>query len=138
VSHKTLKSPTPTDASRGGPTEVEQTVADVIDAIRTRGDAAAREYSLRFDNWAPESFLLDEADVKNVITQVRDQVLSDIEDVQANVRRFAEAQLASLSPIEVQTAPSGHARSATRAGRGGGSLCAGDAIRSPHRRTSRS
>jgi sulfopropanediol 3-dehydrogenase len=103
--HKTLKSPTPTDASRGGPTEVEQTVGDVIDAIRTRGDAAVREYSQRFDNWAPESFLLDEADVKNIISQVPDQVLSDIEDVQANVRRFAEAQLASLSPIEVQTAP---------------------------------
>jgi sulfopropanediol 3-dehydrogenase len=103
--HKTLKSPTPTDASRGGPTEVEQTVADVIDAIRTRGDAAVREYSLRFDNWAPESFLLDEADVKNIISQVPDQVISDIEEVQANVRRFAEAQLASLSPIEVQTAP---------------------------------
>src|SRR5882757_7739224 len=103
--HETLKSPTPKDASRGGPTEVEQTVADVIDAIRTRGDAAVREYSLRFDNWAPESFLLDEADVKNIISQVPDQVLSDIEEVQANVRRFAEAQLASLSPIEVQTAP---------------------------------
>ncbi len=32
---------------------VQQTVADVIDAIRRRGDAALMEYTARFDRWSP-------------------------------------------------------------------------------------
>ena len=32
---------------------VQQTVADVIDAIRRRGDAALLEYTARFDRWSP-------------------------------------------------------------------------------------
>lgn len=103
--HTILKNPSLGDTPGGGPTEVEHTVAEVIEAIRTRGDAAVREYSQRFDNWAPESFLLNDTDVKHIMSKVPDQVLSDIAQVQANVRRFAQAQLGSLSAIEVETAP---------------------------------
>ena len=84
---------------------VAATVAEVIDDIRARGDAAVREYSQRFDKWSPDSFRLDADEVKRIVAQVPTQVLDDIEQVQANVRRFAEAQLASLAEIEVETAP---------------------------------
>ena len=35
--------------------EVQRTVADIIDAVRNRGDAALLEYTARFDRWQPES-----------------------------------------------------------------------------------
>ena len=37
---------------------VKETVSGVIADIRERGDEAVREYSAKFDNWSPESFLL--------------------------------------------------------------------------------
>jgi sulfopropanediol 3-dehydrogenase len=103
--HNTLKHAAPVDISSGAYTDVARTVDEVIADIRARGDAAVREYSQRFDNWAPESFLLDEAQIKDIVSRVPDRVIADIEHVQANVRRFAEAQLASLSEFEVETAP---------------------------------
>ena len=103
--HKTLKHATPADISSGAYAHVARTVDDVIADIRARGDAAVREYSQRFDGWAAESFLLDEAEIKDITSRVPDQEIADIERVQANVRRFAEAQLASLSEFEVETAP---------------------------------
>ena len=36
---------------------VEQAVAQILEAVRTRGDAALLEYTARFDRWAPASAL---------------------------------------------------------------------------------
>ncbi|MFI9415101.1 histidinol dehydrogenase [Nocardia gamkensis] len=84
--------------------DVADTVSTVITAIRKRGDAAVREYSQEFDNWSPASFRLDAEEIERIMTEVPDQVIADIKQVQANVRRFAEAQRESLSDIEVETA----------------------------------
>ena len=105
MSHTVLKSalpPTDTDARES---TVEQTVSHVIADIRARGDEAVRAYSAQFDNWSPESFRLDADELKRIVAQVPDQVIADIEQVQANVRRFAEAQRASLTDIEIETEP---------------------------------
>jgi sulfopropanediol 3-dehydrogenase len=37
---------------------VAATVAGILDDVRSRGDAAVREYSEKFDKWSPESFRL--------------------------------------------------------------------------------
>ena len=108
MAQRILKDAIPAAAGDSGRAEVAATVGEVIEDIRTRGDAAVREYSQRFDKWAPDSFLLTAEDVKEIVARVPDQVLADIEQVQANVRRFAEAQLASLTAIEVETAPGVH------------------------------
>jgi sulfopropanediol 3-dehydrogenase len=108
MAKRTLKHAIPSAAADLGRAEVAATVGEVIEDIRTRGDAAVREYSQRFDKWAPDSFLLSPDDVKDIISRVPDQVLADIDEVQANVRRFAKAQLASLTEIEVETAPGVH------------------------------
>jgi sulfopropanediol 3-dehydrogenase len=102
---QTLKPAVPSTAAGGDRAQVAATVAEVVEDIRARGDAAVREYSQRFDRWSPDSFRLDSDEVKRIMAGVPTQVLDDIDQVQANVRRFAEAQLASLSDIEVETAP---------------------------------
>jgi len=108
MSHKTLKQAVSAAETDLGRSEVAETVAGVIEDVRRRGDAAVREYSQRFDRWSPDSFRLDAAEIKQIVARVPDQVIEDIEQVQANVRRFAQAQLGSLTGFEVETAPGVH------------------------------
>ncbi len=84
---------------------VRETVAGVIADIRARGDEAVREYSAKFDNWSPESFLLSPAQVEDIIATLPSQVIDDIRFVQSQVRGFAMAQRESMREIEVETLP---------------------------------
>ncbi|CDR14544.1 histidinol dehydrogenase [Streptomyces iranensis] len=85
--------------------EVTDAVAGIISDIRSRGDAAVREYSARFDRWEPESFRLTAEEIEEIVARVPEQVLEDIRFVQRQVRAFAERQLASLSEFEMETLP---------------------------------
>ena len=80
-------------------------VTQIIDAVRERGDDAVREYSARFDGWEPERFRLSEEEIEGCVARVDAQTLADIEFAQAQVRRFAEHQRASLRDLEVETLP---------------------------------
>ncbi|NDU74919.1 histidinol dehydrogenase [Actinomadura sp. DSM 109109] len=84
---------------------VAQTVREILDAVRTGGDAAVREYSARFDRWTPASFRLSPGEIDEIVARVPRQVIEDIEWVQAQVRAFAERQRASISDFEVETLP---------------------------------
>lgn len=84
---------------------VSATVTAIIAAVRERGDEAVREYSLRFDNWAPKSFRLDAQEIERIVAGVPAQVIDDIRFCQAQVRRFAQAQRDALSDVEIETEP---------------------------------
>ncbi|MDX6548397.1 MAG: sulfopropanediol 3-dehydrogenase, partial [Gaiellales bacterium] len=84
---------------------VRDTVARVIDDIRSRGDGAVREYSSKFDGWSPDNFRLGTDAIADIIATVPGEVLDDILTVQENVRVFARHQRDSLRDFEVETAP---------------------------------
>src|SRR5580658_5319857 len=81
------------------------TVEGIIAEIRTRGDAAVRELSERFDNWSPPSFKLSPAEIRDLVAQVSPQTIDDIKFAQAQIRNFAEIQRASMQDVEVETLP---------------------------------
>jgi sulfopropanediol 3-dehydrogenase len=85
--------------------DVAETVAQIIEDVRKRGDAAVREHSGRLDDWDPPSFQLDEAEVERYVGLVDRQALEDMRFAQAQVRRFAEAQRDSLLDVELETLP---------------------------------
>ncbi len=85
--------------------EVRQIVEGLLLNIEENGDAALRELSQRFDNWAPESFFLSEEETERAIAKVSKRDLNDIRFAQDQVRRFAEHQKAALTDIEVETLP---------------------------------
>jgi sulfopropanediol 3-dehydrogenase len=85
--------------------DVSSTVADVIADIRSHGDAAVRNYSVKFDNWDPDSFLLSPEKIEEIVATVPRQTIDDIQLVQQNVRNFAKHQLTSLRDFEVETEP---------------------------------
>ena len=80
---------------------VETTLKD----IETRGDAAIRELSARFDKYEPESFRLSPSEIEAAMQQVSARDMEDIKFAQAQIRRFAEAQRASMKDVEVETLP---------------------------------
>ena len=100
-----LKQAVPTAQVAKNLADVKETVTGVIADIRERGDEAVREYSAKFDNWSPESFLLSAGQIEDIVATLPSQVIDDIQFVQAQVRGFAQAQLESMREIEVETLP---------------------------------
>ncbi|MFW8635604.1 histidinol dehydrogenase [Cribrihabitans pelagius] len=80
---------------------VEATLKD----IETRGDAAVRELSEKFDNYSPESFRLSQAQIDDLIASLSARELEDIKFAQKQVMNFAQAQRDSMLDIEVETLP---------------------------------
>src|SRR4051795_227211 len=85
--------------------KVRATVEGILDQIRSRGDAAVRELSEKFDKWSPENFKLTPQEIEKSIGQVAKRDLEDIKFAQAQVRNFAQKQRDSMKDIEVETLP---------------------------------
>ena len=83
--------------------KVRKTVEDILDDVRKRGDAAIREYSERFDRWAPKK--LTKGEIEAIVAKVAPQTLADIRFAQAQIRQFAQHQKAALRDVEVETLP---------------------------------
>ncbi len=80
---------------------VEATLAD----IEARGDAAVRDLSAKFDKYEPASFRLTASEVEAAMQNVSARDMEDIKFAQSQIRRFAEAQRASMTDVEVETLP---------------------------------
>ncbi|MDE3240823.1 MAG: histidinol dehydrogenase [Paracoccaceae bacterium] len=80
---------------------VEATLAD----IAARGDAAVRDLSAKFDRYDPPAFRLTPSEIEAAMSRVSDRDMADIRFAQTQIRRFAEAQRASMTDIEVETLP---------------------------------
>ena len=89
----------------GRNSEVTSAVEAILREVETRGDAAVRQYSNRFDNLDRESYRLTESEIDACVGSLTPQERKDIDFAQAQVRRFAEAQRASLLDVEIETLP---------------------------------
>jgi len=86
-------------------TQTRNTVEAIIKDIESRGDAAVREYSQKFDKWSPESFRLTQEQIDAAIASLAPQALADIKFAQAQIRRFAQIQKSSMHDVEIETLP---------------------------------
>lgn len=82
-------------------TIVETTLQD----IETRGDAAIRDLSARFDKYEPAQFRLTQSEIEAAMQNVSTRDMEDIRFAQTQIRAFAQAQRASMTDIEVETLP---------------------------------
>jgi sulfopropanediol 3-dehydrogenase len=85
--------------------KIRATVETTLKDIETRGDAAVRELSAKFDKYDPPSFRLAPSEIEAALQQVGARDMDDIKFAQKQIRTFAEAQLASMRDIEVETIP---------------------------------
>jgi len=85
--------------------KVRATVEDIIRDIETRGDAAVRDHSRKFDNWDPQDFRLSRAEIEAARKQLSAREIEDIAFAQSQVRNFAQIQRDSMREVEVETYP---------------------------------
>lgn len=85
-----------------------ETVHNIIDQVRTRGDAALRDYSAKFDKTTPDKFEVSEHEIASALADLDPQTRKDSEFAIAQVKRFAEAQLATMQPLDIETLPGVH------------------------------
>ncbi|MEO0386493.1 MAG: histidinol dehydrogenase [Pseudomonadota bacterium] len=84
--------------------DVRATVQAILDDIETGGEAAARSYAEKFDRYSGNIVLTrDEIDAATAAVPAR--LKDDIRYAHDNVRRFAEAQKATIQDMEVELAP---------------------------------
>ncbi len=96
------------EGSHGGFTrdsEAADAVAGMLDELERNGMDAVRKYSERFDGWSPDSFELSRSEIDAAIAKCSKQQIEDTEYCQENVRRFAQAQLETLQPLESEIRP---------------------------------
>lgn len=85
--------------------ETAATVSQMLADLEQNGLDAVRKYSERFDRWSPPDFEMSPQEIDRAIAALEPQVARDTTYCQSNVRRFAEAQLASLRPMEIEIEP---------------------------------
>lgn len=85
-----------------------ETVSGVIARVKQEGDAALRDFSQRFDKVVPEQFEVSGEEIAQALAEMDPQTRRDSEFAIAQVRRFAQAQFATMLPLEVETLPGVH------------------------------
>ncbi|MBW3588955.1 MAG: histidinol dehydrogenase [Actinobacteria bacterium] len=76
-------------------------VREILEDVRTRGDAALFEYTKRFDGVALENLRVPEADIGEASKSLPDGIRGAIEDASVRIRAFAERQLIEPWTAEV-------------------------------------
>jgi sulfopropanediol 3-dehydrogenase len=85
--------------------ETARYVAGMLAELERDGMDAVRRFSRQFDDWDPPSFELTTGQIAGAIVELSPQAIADTDYCQGNVRAFAEAQLATMLPLEIEIAP---------------------------------
>ena len=84
--------------------QARDVAAEMIAAIEAGGEPVVRDYAKKLDRWSGE-IVVPDAEIERRTAEIPRSVRSDIEFAAAQVRRFAEAQLASIREFEIEVAP---------------------------------
>jgi len=84
--------------------DVRETVQAILDEIENGGEEAAKIYAKKFDRYNGNTVLTRD-EIGAAAEQVPQKLKDDIRFATDNVRRFAEAQMETLSDIEIEVVP---------------------------------
>ena len=101
-----VKAPRPDDGS--DTSQIAATVKEVLEAVRTRGDEAVRHYSKLFDKSEVGSIEVTAEERAAALAGLDPQTRADTEFAIERVRAFAQAQLATILPLEIEALPGLH------------------------------
>jgi sulfopropanediol 3-dehydrogenase len=100
-----LKRSKPAEEKDADDARVKAQVEAILKDVEIRGDAAVRALSERFDKYSPPAFRLSASDIEALVNRVSRRDMEDIRFAQTQVRRFAVAQRASITDMEIETLP---------------------------------
>jgi sulfopropanediol 3-dehydrogenase len=84
--------------------DVRETVQKILDEIETGGEEAAKRYADKFDRYAG-NLVLNRDEIAKAGERIPQKLKDDIRFAHDNVRRFAEAQMETLTDIEIEVVP---------------------------------
>jgi histidinol dehydrogenase/sulfopropanediol 3-dehydrogenase len=98
----------PLDRRAGELSDIEALVRDIVAAVRDEGDRAIRRYSKAFDDYLEPALEVSAAERRSAVAALDAQTRRDTEFAIQQVRAFAQAQLATILPLEVSNLPGVH------------------------------
>lgn len=84
--------------------DLQAEVQKMLNELESGGDATAAELARRFDGWDGPALVSDE-DLEAAQRSVPDRLKDDIRFAHDNIRRFAEAQKATIADCEIEVQP---------------------------------
>lgn len=94
---KILKSAVP--KSSNSQAELSSLVADIINNVRSSGDAYITELNMKFDNNPRANFLVSADEIAEAYTLLTAQEIEDIKTAHANIEAFAKAQRVCMTEL---------------------------------------
>lgn len=83
--------------------ELVPKVQSIIDAVKTDGDKALKELSLKFDGFEPESLLVSDKEFNEALESIDGDLKAAIGQAASNIERFHSEQLPKV--IRAETSP---------------------------------
>lgn len=87
---------------------IEGTVKEIINAVRQEGDVAVRQFSEKFDKAFDIELEVTADEKQEAVNSLDQQTREDTLFAIEQVRKFAQAQLATMLPLEVENLPGVH------------------------------
>ncbi len=87
-----------------GEQDTRRIVHEMLDDIESGGEAKAREYAANLDKWTGES-VVSKKEIKTAGESLSQRARDDIHFAYERVKKFAEAQLASMTEFETELSP---------------------------------
>ncbi|MDA7963960.1 histidinol dehydrogenase [Ruegeria sp.] len=84
--------------------DIRDTVAIMLANIEREGEDAVRNYAEKLDGWSGD-IVLSAAARQQACDRLPEHLKDDIRFAHANIRRFAEAQMATISECEIEVIP---------------------------------
>ncbi|HAZ55593.1 MAG TPA: histidinol dehydrogenase [Franconibacter helveticus] len=91
---------------------VTRTVADILDNVKARGDAALREYSAKFDKTDVTALKVTAEEIDAAAARLGDEIKEAMAVGGANIERFHLAQ--RLATVDIETMPGVRCQQVTR------------------------
>lgn len=102
MSREYLKKAPKTSSTDSG--DVRDTVQGILDDIESGGEETAKKYAEKFDRYEGDIILTPDA-IAAAADEVPQKLKDDIQFAHDNVKRFAEAQMRTLTDIELEVVP---------------------------------
>ena len=101
-----IKAPQPIPAADDA--RVRDTVASIMREVAARGDAALRDYSKQFDGVEVEHLRVSDEDIEAARQACDNELIEGAQFALERITAFAQAQLATMQPLEIETMPGVH------------------------------
>ena len=98
----------PAEQSEQNNTRLSDTVSGIIKTVQEQGDAALTDYSKQFDQLDIEQFEVSLEQKHQAVAALDSQTRADSEFAIERVTEFAEAQFATIQPLDIEPLPGLH------------------------------